>query len=60
MSASLRMSRAPSPPSVAAGVDRSSGRDVLVIGAGRWSGVGWTATALLYYGLWAMAGRSGA
>lgn len=26
----------------------------------RWSVVGWTATALLYYGLWAMAGRSGA
>jgi uncharacterized membrane protein len=26
----------------------------------RWSLVGWTATAVLYYGLWAMAGRSGA
>ena len=26
----------------------------------RWSVVGWTATALLYYGLWAMAGRGGA
>jgi len=26
----------------------------------RWSVVGWVATALLYYGLWAMAGRSGA
>jgi uncharacterized membrane protein len=26
----------------------------------RWSVVGWTATGLLYYGLWAMAGRGGA
>jgi uncharacterized membrane protein len=26
----------------------------------RWSVVGWAATAVLYYGLWAMAGRSGA
>lgn len=26
----------------------------------RWSVVGWVATALLYYGLWAMAGRGGA
>jgi uncharacterized membrane protein len=26
----------------------------------RWSVVGWAATALLYYGLWAMAGRDGA
>ena len=26
----------------------------------RWSVVGWAATALLYYGLWAMAGRPGA
>jgi len=26
----------------------------------RWSAVGWAATALLYYGLWAMAGRGGA
>jgi uncharacterized membrane protein len=26
----------------------------------RWSVVGWSATAVLYYGLWAMAGRSGA
>jgi uncharacterized membrane protein len=25
----------------------------------RWSIVGWAATAVLYYGLWAMAGRSG-
>jgi uncharacterized membrane protein len=26
----------------------------------RWSVVGWAATAVLYYGLWAMAGRGGA
>jgi uncharacterized membrane protein len=26
----------------------------------RWSVVGWAATAMLYYGLWAMAGRGGA
>ena len=26
----------------------------------RWSVVGWVATALLYYGLWVMAGRGGA
>jgi hypothetical protein len=26
----------------------------------RWSVVGWAATALLYYELWAMAGRVGA
>jgi uncharacterized membrane protein len=26
----------------------------------RWTAVGWAATAVLYYGLWAMAGRSGA
>jgi uncharacterized membrane protein len=26
----------------------------------RWSTVGWAATAVLYYGLWAMAGRGGA
>lgn len=26
----------------------------------RWSVVGWIATGLLYYGLWAMAGRGGA
>jgi hypothetical protein len=26
----------------------------------RWSAVGWAATAVLYYGLWAMAGRGGA
>ena len=26
----------------------------------RWSMVGWAATAVLYYGLWAMAGRGGA
>jgi uncharacterized membrane protein len=25
----------------------------------RWTAVGWIATAVLYYGLWAMAGRSG-
>jgi phytoene desaturase len=34
MSASLRMSRAPFPSSGTAGVERCSGRDVLVIGAG--------------------------
>jgi uncharacterized membrane protein len=26
----------------------------------RWSAVGWAATGVLYYGLWAMAGRGGA
>jgi uncharacterized membrane protein len=36
------------------------GVDALAPAFRRWSLVGWTATALLYYGLWAMAGRGGA
>jgi len=41
-------------------MERAGSGDALAPAFRRWSVVGWAATALLYYGLWAMAGRTGA
>jgi uncharacterized membrane protein len=41
-------------------MERADAADTVARAFRRWSVVGWAATALLYYGLWAMAGRSGA
>lgn len=43
-------------------MERAGAGDAEALGRAfrRWSVVGWAATALLYYGLWAMAGRTGA
>ena len=41
-------------------MERAADDELLLRAFRRWSAVGWAATGVLYYGLWAMAGRSGA
>ena len=41
-------------------MERAADDELLRRAFRRWSAVGWAATGVLYYGLWAMAGRSGA